>query len=134
MKDSPEIVAARVEVDRSRSRLMSTAHELQDRLSPRTLARNTWQGAKEKGADIAENTVDAVKARPLTTTGVVAAITMFLAREPLIDLAGKVVGRGKKKSPSSRNAGTSGAIRSVSSMRVSAARSRRHKRSSGQRM
>lgn len=104
MKDSPEIVAARVEVDRSRSRLMSTAHELQDRLSPRTLARNTWQGAKEKGADIAENTVDAVKARPLTTTGVVAAITMFLAREPLIDLAGKVVGRGKKKSPSSRKA------------------------------
>ena len=104
MKDSPEIVAARVEVDRSRSRLMSTAHELQDRLSPRTLARNTWQGAKEKGADIAENTVDAVKARPLTTTGVVAAITMVLAREPLIDLAGKVVGRGKKKSPSSRKA------------------------------
>ena len=104
MKDSPEIGAARVEVDRSRSRLMSTAHELQDRLSPRTLARNTWQGAKEKGADIAENTVDAVKARPLTTTGVVAAITMFLAREPLIDLAGKVVGRGKKKSPSSRKA------------------------------
>ena len=105
MKDSPEIVAARVEVDRIRSRLMSTAHELQDRLSPRTLARNTWQGAKEKGADIAEDTVDAVKARPLTTTGVVAAITMFLAREPLIDLAGKVVGRGKKKkSPSSRKA------------------------------
>ena len=104
MKDSPEIVAARVEVDRSRSRLMSTAHELQDRLSPRTLARNTWQGAKEKGADIAENTVDADKARPLTTTGVVAALTMFLAREPLIDLAGKVVGRGKKKSPSSRKA------------------------------
>ena len=104
MKDSPEIVAARVEVDRSRSRLMSTAHELQDRLSPRALARNTWQGATEKGADIAENTVDAVKARPFTTTGVMAAITMFLAREPLIDLAGKVVGRGKKKSPSSRKA------------------------------
>lgn len=104
MKDSPEIVAARVEVDRSRSRLMSTAHELQERLSPKTLARNTWQGAKEKGADIAENTVDAVKARPLTATGVVAAITMFLAREPLIDLAGKVVGKGKKNSTRGRKA------------------------------
>ncbi|HEV2595423.1 MAG TPA: DUF3618 domain-containing protein, partial [Sphingomicrobium sp.] len=74
MKDTPEIVAARAEVDRCQSRLMSTAHELQDRLSPKTLARNTWQGAKEKGADLAENTVDAVRSRPLTATGVVAAI------------------------------------------------------------
>ena len=97
MTDSPEIVAARAEVDRSRSRLMSTAHELQDRLSPKTLARNTWEGAKEKGADLAENTVDAVRARPFAATGVLAAITMFLAREPLIDLAGKAIGGGKKK-------------------------------------
>jgi len=100
VSETPEIIAARVEVDRSRARLMATAHELQDRLSPKTLASNAWQGAKEKGADLAENTVDAVKARPLTATGVVAAITMFLAREPLIDLAGKVVGKGKKKSNS----------------------------------
>ena len=104
MKDSPEIVAARVEVDRSRARLMSTAHELQERLSPKTLASHAWQGAKEKGADLAENTVDAVKARPLTATGVVAAITMFLAREPLKDLAGKVAGKANKNSTRSRKA------------------------------
>ena len=97
MKDTPEILEAKAEVDRSRSRLMSTAHELQDRLSPKTLARNTWEGAKEKGADLAENTVDAVRSRPLAATGVVAAITMFLAREPLMDLAGKVVDGAKKK-------------------------------------
>ena len=104
MKDTAEIISARAEVDRSRSRLMSTAHQLQERISPKTLARNTWQGAKEKGADLAENTVDALKARPLAATGVVAAITMFLAREPLIDLAGKVVGKNRKKSPRSRKA------------------------------
>lgn len=98
MKDSPEIIAARAEVDRSRARVMATAHELQERLSPKTLARNTWQGAKEKGADLAENTVDAVKARPLAATGVVAAITMFLVREPLMDLAGRLVdGVGEKR-------------------------------------
>lgn len=97
MKDTAEILEAKAEVDRSRSRLMSTAHELQDRLSPKTLARNTWEGAKEKGADLAENTVDAVRARPLAATGVVAAITMFLAREPLLDLAGRAVGSAKKK-------------------------------------
>jgi hypothetical protein len=75
---------------------MATAHELQERLSPKTLAKGAWQGAKEKGADLAEDAVDAVKARPYAATGVVAAITMFLAREPLIDLASRVVGERKK--------------------------------------
>lgn len=98
MTDTAEIIAARAEVDRKRARVMATAHELQERLSPKTLARNTWQGAKEKGADLAENTVDAVRARPLAATGVVAAITMFLARAPLIDLAERLVSGRKKKS------------------------------------
>jgi hypothetical protein len=96
--DTPQIAAARAEVERSRARVMATAQELQERLSPKTLARGAWQGAKEKGADLAEDAVDAVRARPLTATGVVAAITMFLAREPLIDLAGKVAsGVGEKR-------------------------------------
>ena len=105
MTDGPEIAAARLEVERSRARLMGTAQELQERLSPKTLARGAWQGAKEKGADLAEDAVDAVRARPLAATGVVAAITMFLAREPLMDLASKLVDgakgktRGRKKAP-----------------------------------
>ena len=45
----------------ARARLMATAQELQERLSPKTLARDAWQGAKEKGADLAEDAVDAVK-------------------------------------------------------------------------
>ena len=98
MKDSPQVTAARAEVDRSRGRVMATAQELQERLSPKVLAKDAWQGAKEKGAGLAEDAVDAVRARPLTTTGVVAAITMFLAREPLIDLAGRLVdGVGEKR-------------------------------------
>lgn len=97
MTDTPEIAAARIEAERRRARLIATAHELQDRLSPKTLARDAWHGAKEKGADLAEDAVDAVRARPYATTGVVAAITMFLAREPLIDLAGKLAGAAKGK-------------------------------------
>ena len=98
MQDTPETAAARIEVERSRSRVMATAHELQERLSPKTLAKGAWQGAKEKGADLAEDAVDAVKSRPLATTGVIAAITLFLAREPLIDLAGRLVdGLGEKR-------------------------------------
>lgn len=96
MTDTPQIAAARAEVDRRRARVMATAHELQERLSPKTLAKGAWQGAKEKGADLAEDAVDAVKARPFAATGVIAAITMFLAREPLIDLASRAVGDKKK--------------------------------------
>jgi hypothetical protein len=104
MTESLDVSAARAEVERSRSRLMATAHELQVRLSPKVLARGAWQGAKEKGADLAEDAVDAVKARPLAATGLVAAITMFLAREPLIDLAGKLAGSAKGKSRRRRSA------------------------------
>ena len=89
--DTPEVTAARIETERARARLMQSAHRLQDRLSPRTLARGAWEGAKEKGADMAENAVDAVRSRPLTATGIVAGIALFLAREPLKDLAEKVV-------------------------------------------
>jgi ElaB/YqjD/DUF883 family membrane-anchored ribosome-binding protein len=95
--DGPQVTAARSEVERSRSRLMSTAQELQERLSPKTLARGAWQGAKMKGADFAEDAVDAVRSRPYAAGGVVAAIAMFLARDPIRDLAGKLVDGVNKK-------------------------------------
>ena len=101
--DTPEIVAARQRVENSRSRLMASAHELQERLSPGRLTRDAWQGAKEKGADLAEDAVDAVRSRPIAATGAVAALALFLAREPLMDLAGKLVdGIGKKRPKKSR--------------------------------
>lgn len=97
MTEPPEVAAAKIEAERRRARVMATAQELQERLSPKVLASNAWQGAKEKGADLAENAVDAVRARPVATGGIVAAITMFLAREPLMDLAGKFVGSKKTR-------------------------------------
>jgi hypothetical protein len=99
VKPDPAIAAARAEVERSRARLMNSAHALQDRLSPRTLARGAWDGAKEKGAELAEDAVDAVRSRPIAATGVVAAIVTFLAREPLMDLAGQLASAvgGKRK-------------------------------------
>ena len=56
-----------------------------------------WQGARDKGADLAEDAVDAVRARPVAADGVVAAITLFLARDPLMDLAGKDRRRRRRK-------------------------------------
>jgi len=90
VNDTPQVAAARIEVERSRARLMATAQELQERLSPKTLARGAWEGAKMKGADFAEDAVDAVRSRPVAATGVVAALALFLAREPLMDLASKL--------------------------------------------
>ena len=97
--DVPGVAAARIEVERSRARLMSTAQELQERVSPKTLARDAWQGARTKGADLAEDAVDAVKARPAVAGSAVAALAVFLARHPLMDLAGKAWGgvSGKRR-------------------------------------
>ena len=93
--EAPQVAAARIQAERARAQLMTSAHRLQNRISPGTLAQNAWEGAKDKGANLAENAVDAVRSRPLTTGGVVAAITLFLAREPLMDLAGKLVDKTK---------------------------------------
>lgn len=91
MSEPPAVAAARIEVERARARLLDTAGQIQERLKPRTLARGAWEGAKIKGADLAEEAVDAVKARPLAAGGIAAAIALFLAREPLIDMAGKMI-------------------------------------------
>lgn len=108
MSENHAVAAARIEVERSRGRLMATAHELQERLSPKVLARDAWEGAKDKGANLAEDAVDAVRSRPVAAGGIVAALTMFLAREPLMDLAGRLVGSigEKRKARKSRKAKT----------------------------
>ena len=80
---APEILAAKREAERSRKALIATAHELQHRLSPGTIAGNAWEGVKERGTDIAEHTADAVKARPVAVSAGLAAFTLFLARKPL---------------------------------------------------
>jgi hypothetical protein len=106
-KDTPEIAAARIEAERARAQLMETARELQDELlemfSPHIWARDIWEGAKEKGADLAEVAVDAVRKRPAIASGVVAAIALFFAREPLMDMAGKLADGVKTKRRASKN-------------------------------
>ncbi|WP_309601395.1 DUF3618 domain-containing protein [Sphingomonas sp.] len=79
------IIAAEADVAEAREALIDTARELQQRLQPKTLAREAWESAKVKGADLAEDAVDAVKRRPVATGGVIAAIAMFLARDPIKD-------------------------------------------------
>lgn len=77
------LAKAESEVTRSREQVIGTFHELAELLAPKKIAKNVWESAKVKGADMAEDAVDAVKRRPVAATGLVAAITMFLAREPI---------------------------------------------------
>jgi len=86
----PKVEAARIEVERSRSQLLETAKLLQHRLEPGKLTRDAWDAAKGKGADLAEDAVDAVRKRPYAAGGVVAAIALFIAREPVMQLFGKL--------------------------------------------
>lgn len=91
--DHPRVLEARLRADQAQHRLMQTLHELQARLAPKTLVQNAWEGAKVKGADLAEDAVDAVRKRPVAATGIAAAVALFLAREPLMSLAGKIFHR-----------------------------------------
>src|SRR5918998_1316938 len=102
--DSPQVAAARIKAEKARAQLMETAHELQQRLSPATLAQNAWEGAKMKGADLAEDAVDAVRRRPAIASGIVAALALFLAREPLIDAGKKLTSGAKTKRKAKKSA------------------------------
>ena len=107
MTDDRSVEAARIEAEAAQGRLIARLHELQQRVAPRTLARDAWEGAKSKGADLAEDAVDAVRARPVAATGIVAAIALFLAREPLMDLAGRLMNGKPKKATKAKKARTS---------------------------
>lgn len=101
--DEARIAAAQLDVERSRERVIETAQQLARQLEPGRIARGLWDDAKDKGADLAEEAVDAVKSRPLAASGIVAGLALFLAREPIAELAGKAWNgarsRTKSKSP-----------------------------------
>jgi hypothetical protein len=92
------VADARRRAEQARAKLSGTVDELiehgqrlQEKLAPSHLARDAWDAAKSKGVDVAEDAIDAVRRRPLTASGAVAALALFIAREPLMDLAGKLM-------------------------------------------
>jgi hypothetical protein len=104
--ESAAVVEARRRAEDARGRLWATvesiidhAQQVQDKLAPSNLARDAWDAAKSKSADLAEDAVDAVRKRPVAASGAVAALAMFIAREPLMDLAGKLMSSNGKKKP-----------------------------------
>lgn len=78
-----ELRLAKQEAELARRRLAATAAELQQRLKPGTIASNAWAGVKDKSGEIADDAVEAVKARPVPVAAALTAFTLFLARAPL---------------------------------------------------
>lgn len=90
--DTDELAAARIAAEDARAKLIRSAQALQVRLSPSTLARDAWQGAKDKSAHLAEKSVDAMRDRPGAAMGIAAALAFFLARKPIGQFAGRMFG------------------------------------------
>lgn len=88
------IAAAKAESQEARRLFLSTATALQLRLRPGTLATQAWTGVKEKGGEIADDAVEAVKHQPAIASGVAAAFLLFLAREPIMSAASRLLNGG----------------------------------------
>ncbi|MBA3676259.1 MAG: DUF3618 domain-containing protein [Sphingosinicella sp.] len=74
---------AKLDAERAKGRLSSTMGALQYRLRPGNLANDAWSGVKEKSGAMADDALQAVKDRPVATSGILAALIVFLARDPI---------------------------------------------------
>lgn len=91
------IERAKIEAEQARKQLANTLGAVQYRLRPANLMSDAWDGVRDKGSALADDAVQAVKDRPAAASGVVAAVAIFLAREPIL----KAVSRffASKKEP-----------------------------------
>ena len=80
------IAAARGEADSARTRFVATIEEIKLRLAPKTIAQETWDTAKAKGSEIADQTLEAVKERPAMIAGVATGAALLIARKPVWNL------------------------------------------------
>ena len=89
-----EIRRAKLEAELARQRLSGTLTQLQQKLKPTNIATNAWEGVKERGADIADDAVQAVKTRPYAVSAALGAFTLFLARQPIRSALARLFSRG----------------------------------------
>ena len=82
-KPAAGIEQAQREVERAKQRLASTMGALQYRLKPGNLMSDAWEGVREKSGEVADGALQAVKDRPAAASGILAALVIFLARDPL---------------------------------------------------
>ena len=87
-----DLERAKLEAELAKKRLTSTLSMLQERLRPGNLASEAWSGVRDKGGELADNTLQSVKERPVPVAGAVAAIVLFLARNPIMSAISRLFG------------------------------------------
>lgn len=89
-----EIEQARRDALRARGRFERTLAAVQQRLHPGNLAEEAWDGVKDKGADLADGALQAVRKRPAVVSVVLGAFALFLARAPLKRAVSRLISSG----------------------------------------
>lgn len=110
-----ELAAAEARSQAARRRLAGTMFAMQDRINPKTLAREAAQELKEAGTDLARKGLETVRDNPGVVAGVVATLGLILSRHRI----GAWLGRGPKGDA------TSGHPRSLKTKRAKAPRTRK---------
>ncbi len=83
MSAAERIEVAKRRAERAKGRVESSLVALQSRLHPKVLANDAWDGVREKGNDLADGALEAVKKRPATVSAALGVFALFLARQPL---------------------------------------------------
>ncbi|MDB5697603.1 MAG: hypothetical protein JWN69_407 [Alphaproteobacteria bacterium] len=81
---------AQREAETARARLASTLDAVQERLRPSALANQAWTEVRDKGSELADEAVTAVKQRPVAASGLLVAFVLYLARQPLLSAASRL--------------------------------------------
>lgn len=92
-KESETLTRAQYEAEAAKKRLAASLSTLQSRLRPANLVSNAWDGVRDKSGVMADDAVQAVKARPATASGILAAFLLFLARDPLRRVVSRFIAR-----------------------------------------
>ena len=83
MSASVTEVRARAEAATAKARFTGTLDEAKARLAPKTLAGRAVQAAKDKSIVVADDTVTAVKHKPLLSAGIATGAALLFARRPV---------------------------------------------------
>ena len=88
-----DIARARADVAAAREQLLGSAHALQSRLKPATLANDAWESARDVGETAAGGAARAISQRPGTATAAAFGIAALLARKPIARLFARLRGK-----------------------------------------
>lgn len=103
-----DLTRAKRDAEQAKGRFAAAADDLKTRLRPGAIASHAWAGVKDRGGALADDAFDAVKSRPITVAGTVAALAIFLARDPIWSLATRWLGKDEESDAGSDEAAANG--------------------------